>query len=60
MGPNNKLRKLYRSEVVKQELAPDWQPFDLSVADCGGLDAPLTVKCFDWDESGSRDCIFLY
>ena len=49
--------KLYRSEVVKQDLSPDWQPFDVSLADAGGIDTPLMIKCFDWDESGAHDCI---
>lgn len=57
--PNAKPKKLYRSEVIKQELAPEWVPFDISVAEAG-LDSPLIFKCYDWDESGAHECIYLF
>lgn len=52
-------RKLYRSEVVMKNLNPTWKPFDVSVAELGGVDVPFTVKVYDWDEDGSHDCILL-
>ena len=50
-------RKVYRSEIVKQSIEPTWKPFELGVADVGGLDQKLTIKCFDWDKNENKDCI---
>lgn len=58
LGPSGKPLKLYRSEVVKQELAPDWAPFNIAIEHTGGLDGALTFKVFDWDANGAHDCIF--
>jgi hypothetical protein len=48
---------LYRSEVIKQNLAPVWKPFDLDVNMIGGIDVPFTISVYDWDLNGSHDLI---
>ena len=40
---------LYKSEVIKQNLNPEWKPFELDVTALGGLDSPFTVVVYDWD-----------
>ena len=49
--------KLYRSEVIKKTLNPEWVPFELSAAGAGGLDALITINCYDWDKDGGHDLI---
>jgi hypothetical protein len=53
-------KKVYRSEIIKQSIDPEWKPFELGVADIGGLDQKLTIKCFDWDKNENKDCILFY
>lgn len=49
---------IYRSEYLKQNLNPSWQPFVLRLStSTGGLDAVLELKCFDWDGTGEHDLI---
>ncbi len=40
---------LHRSNVIKKSIAPQWESFQLSVADIGGMDQEFTLKVFDWD-----------
>jgi hypothetical protein len=51
---------IYKSEIIQKQLSPTWQPFQLSVASCGGLDGPLTIDVFDWYTSVSliMSCAF--
>lgn len=53
-----KPRKVFRSEVIKKNLNPEWKPFDLSVEELGGIDYPFIIRCYDWDEDGGHDSIF--
>ncbi len=64
---------MYRSEVIKQNLNPDWKPFELSTSAVGSiginfvcgttvfdfttLDTFFTINCYDWDKDGSHDLI---
>lgn len=49
---------LYRSEYIKQELNPTWQPFTLRLRDIpNGLDGKIIIKCYDWDGTGVHDLI---
>lgn len=52
-----KPRKVYRSEVVKKNLNPEWAPLELNVDELGGVDKPFIIKCYDWDEDGGHDSI---
>jgi C2 domain len=40
---------LFQTEVVKQDLNPTFQPFEIDVAEAGGEQAPLLWECYDWD-----------
>jgi len=48
---------LYRSEVVKQNLHPEWKQFQLSAASLGGYDIPFSIEVYDWDADGGHDLI---
>eukprot|EP01125_Pyxidicula_operculata_P016134 TRINITY_DN5524_c0_g1_i1.p1 TRINITY_DN5524_c0_g1~~TRINITY_DN5524_c0_g1_i1.p1 ORF type:complete len:3569 (+),score=897.31 TRINITY_DN5524_c0_g1_i1:81-10787(+) len=48
---------LYRSEVIKKNLNPKWNPFFLNLSDLKGFDTPFTVRVLDWDENGCHDLI---
>ena len=47
---------VYRSEVVKDNLNPDWKEhtIDLSMLCGGNLDLPIRVKAFDHERSGKH------
>lgn len=49
--------KLYRSEVIKKNLNPEWAPFELTTSGVGDLDTVFTINCYDWDVDGSHDLI---
>ncbi len=51
-------RKIYRSEIVPQDLNPTWKPLDIAVAEIGDIDRKLTLRVYDWDKNANRDCIF--
>lgn len=38
-----------KTEVIKSNLNPVWQPTYLDVALCGGYFAPIFIEIFDWD-----------
>ncbi len=40
-----------------KNLNPKWHPFDLNIADVGGMDGLFTVECYDWDADGRHDLI---
>ena len=40
--------KLYKSEVIKKTLAPQWQPFD-DLSNLTDLEAKLKIAVYDWD-----------
>lgn len=39
---------LYRSEVIKQDLDPLWNPFDINITDLYGLDSLFDIEVYDW------------
>lgn len=45
---NGTRAKLYRSEHVKDNLNPDWKPFDVNLSDMGGMDSDIVVDVYDW------------
>eukprot|EP01117_Protostelium_nocturnum_P001467 TRINITY_DN11774_c0_g1_i1.p1 TRINITY_DN11774_c0_g1~~TRINITY_DN11774_c0_g1_i1.p1 ORF type:complete len:242 (-),score=132.52 TRINITY_DN11774_c0_g1_i1:186-911(-) len=48
---------LYKSEWIKQTLDPDWEIFQLDSKQCGGMDYPLRLECWDWDSDTKSDMI---
>lgn len=48
---------LYRSEFLKQNLNPSWQPFVLRLDETNGMDSQVEIKCYDWDGTGAHDLI---
>lgn len=40
---------IYRSEVIKQNLNPDWASFVINLEDVGGIDVPIHIAVWDWD-----------
>ncbi|XP_041670576.1 copine-3-like isoform X1 [Cheilinus undulatus] len=49
----------HRTEVVKNNLNPNWRPFRIPLQSlCGGdVEKPIKVDCFDYNNSGSHDFI---
>ncbi|XP_017293335.1 copine-3 isoform X2 [Kryptolebias marmoratus] len=49
----------HRTEVVKNNLNPVWKPFRIRIQLlCGGdVEKPIKVECYDYNNSGSHDCI---
>lgn len=57
----DKLVFLAKTEWIKDELNPVWQPITLSVHSCGGLDQELTIRCYDYDSDGGHaSFLFIY
>ncbi|XP_028904940.1 copine-1 isoform X1 [Ornithorhynchus anatinus] len=52
-------RLVYRSEVIKNDLNPSWRKFSTPLQSlCGGdANAPIQVRCLDYDGDGSHDLI---
>jgi Ca2+-dependent lipid-binding protein len=48
---------MYRSELIKKNLNPEWAPFVLSTLAVGGIDTLFTINCYDWDKDGGHDLI---
>jgi hypothetical protein len=46
---------IYRSEVIKQNLSPEWVPFEIDPQILGGYDSPFTIIVNDWNEDGVDD-----
>jgi hypothetical protein len=46
---------MYRSEVIKDNINPGWNAFDINLGDFGGLDKPFTVNVFDYDTDGNKE-----
>ena len=45
-----------KTEWIKDELDPVWEPLTLSVHSCGGLHEDLTVAVYDYDSDGGHVC----
>ncbi|XP_062500806.1 copine-3-like isoform X2 [Corticium candelabrum] len=52
----------HRTEVVNNNLNPNWRPFSLSSEQlCGGNeDKELKVSCYDYDDDGGHDLIGIF
>src|SRR5690348_16789419 len=58
--PNMIPVEIYRSEVVKENLNPEWKQFSILVSDISAGDiigGNVLIECFDWDAVGSNDLI---
>jgi len=49
--------EIYRSEIIRAKLNPEWKPFELTVEACQGLDGILTITVWDWDKITKDDLI---
>ncbi|CAH1780422.1 unnamed protein product [Owenia fusiformis] len=56
---NGKWVVVHRTEVVDNNLNPQWKPFELPIRTlCGGhYDKVIKVICYDYDDDGSHDLI---
>ena len=54
----NEYLPIHQTEVIKANLNPSWQPFNLPVSSLCNADPlrPIRIECFDWDV-GSNDFI---
>jgi hypothetical protein len=44
-----------KTEVIQKNLNPTWQPLDIHLELTGGLEAPMTIICYDFDDDGGHD-----
>jgi len=56
---NDNLLLTYESEVVKNNLNPNWKKGEVKLAKISNsnVDEPLVIKVFDWNKNGDRDYI---
>lgn len=57
--PNGTWQVVHRTEVIKNDLSPEWRPFTVPVHSLFGTqrDQPVKMEVFDWDGDGSHDLI---
>ncbi len=64
--PIQKGEELWKTEVIDNNLNPQWKPFILSIGECCGNsntngqvnpDIPISIECYDHDAVGSNDLI---
>ncbi|GAB6026835.1 Copine-8 [Chamberlinius hualienensis] len=50
---------VHKTEVIKKNLNPTWNPFEISLRVlCGGdLDRTIKIQCYDYDRDGTHDLI---
>lgn len=47
-----------KTEPIMNNLSPTWKPIELDTFEhCGGLDSPLRVEVYDFDDTSSHDLI---
>ncbi|MDP2435462.1 MAG: hypothetical protein Q8P67_06950 [archaeon] len=44
-----------KTEVIQKNLNPTWQPLEIALECTGGLEAPMTIICYDFDDDGGHD-----
>ncbi|KAK0599755.1 hypothetical protein LWI29_008294 [Acer saccharum] len=43
-----------KTEVINDNLNPNWRPITLSMQQCGSKENPLIIECFDFNTSGNH------
>ncbi|GMH16704.1 hypothetical protein Nepgr_018545 [Nepenthes gracilis] len=46
-----------KTEVIKDDLNPTWNPMFLNAQQYGSKDSPLTIECFNFNSNGKHDLI---
>ncbi|KAH9617556.1 hypothetical protein KSS87_013852 [Heliosperma pusillum] len=46
-----------KTEVIKDDLNPTWEPVYLNTQQVGSKDSPLTIECFNFNSNGKHDFI---
>ncbi|XP_071692312.1 protein BONZAI 1-like [Rutidosis leptorrhynchoides] len=46
-----------RTEVLKNNLKPEWKPINLNISQIGSKDSPLIIECFNFNSSGKHDLL---
>nr|XP_043639216.1 protein BONZAI 1 [Erigeron canadensis] len=46
-----------RTEVLKNNLKPEWKPIVLNLSQVGSKDSPLIIECFNFNSSGKHDLL---
>ncbi|XP_074317138.1 protein BONZAI 1-like [Silene latifolia] len=44
-----------KTEVIKDDLNPTWEPVYLNTQQVGSKDSPLTIECFNFNSNGKHD-----
>ena len=48
-----------KTEFIKNNLSHQWQPVEISVHACEGLDGCLSISVFDHEKNGAHVCTFI-
>ncbi|KAI3820632.1 hypothetical protein L1987_08180 [Smallanthus sonchifolius] len=46
-----------RTEVLKDNLNPEWKPVFLNMSQVGSKDSPLIIECFNFNSNGKHDLL---
>nr|XP_025680086.1 protein BONZAI 1-like [Arachis hypogaea] len=46
-----------KTEVIKNDLSPQWKPVFLNIQQVGGKDNPLILECYNFNTNGKHDLI---
>jgi hypothetical protein len=57
--PGNQWVEVYKTEVIKSNLNPEWKFFEITEQELCNCDRekPIKIECFDWDKVGKHDLI---
>ncbi|XVE63774.1 hypothetical protein DITRI_Ditri07aG0046800 [Diplodiscus trichospermus] len=44
-----------KTEILKNDLSPTWQPLFLNIRQFGSKDSPLVIECFNFSNNGKHD-----
>lgn len=47
--------QIHATEHLKNAREGEWQPFRLNVDQCGGIDAPIKIQMYDYDDRTKHD-----
>ncbi|KAJ0765793.1 putative C2 domain, von Willebrand factor, type A, copine, C2 domain superfamily [Helianthus annuus] len=46
-----------RTEVLKNNLKPEWKPIFINISQVGSKDSPLLIECFNFNSNGKHDLL---